>query len=41
MNLFLRNPDLTLRQGQAKLKQKDLDVSHETIQTRLRAHYLK
>jgi transposase len=29
-NLFSRNPGLTLRQGQAKLK-KGLNISHETI----------
>jgi len=41
VNLFLRNPSLTLRQGQAKLKSKGLDISHETIRTHLRAHNLK
>ncbi|KAF2887158.1 hypothetical protein ILUMI_19015 [Ignelater luminosus] len=30
-----RNPGLTLRQGQAKLKQKNLDISYETIRIRL------
>lgn len=37
-NLFSRNPGLTLRQGQSKLKQKGLDISHVTIRTHLRAH---
>ena len=31
VNLFSRNPGLTLRQRQAKLKQKDLDISYETM----------
>ena len=38
MNLFSRNPGLTLRQGQAKLKQKDLDISYETIRTYLKTN---
>ena len=38
VNLFSRNPGLTLRQGQAKLKQKDLDISYETIRTYLKAN---
>lgn len=41
VNLFSRNPALTLRQGQAKLKSKGLDISYETIRTHLRAHDLK
>lgn len=41
VNLFSRNPALTLRQRQAKLKSKGLDVSYETIQTHLRAYDLK
>lgn len=40
-NLFSRNPGLTLRQGQSKLKQKGLDISHVTIRTHLRAHGMK
>ncbi|KYN37588.1 hypothetical protein ALC56_07787 [Trachymyrmex septentrionalis] len=40
VNLFSRNPGLTLRQGQAKLKQKGLDISYEndTIRTYLKAN---
>ena len=40
VNLFSRNPDLTtsLRQEQAKLKQKGLDISYETIRTYLKAN---
>ncbi|KMQ87689.1 transposable element tcb1 transposase [Lasius niger] len=41
VNLFSRNPALTLRQGQAKLKSKGLDISYETIRTHLRTHDLK
>ncbi|EGI66630.1 hypothetical protein G5I_04838 [Acromyrmex echinatior] len=33
VNLFSRNPGLTLRQGQARLTQKGLDISYETIRT--------
>lgn len=43
-NLFSRNPGLTLRQGQSKLKEKGLDISHVThvtIRTHLRAHGMK
>ena len=36
VNLFSRNPSLTLHQ--AKLKQKDLDISYETIRTYLKAN---
>jgi len=36
-----RNPSLTLRQGQAKLKQKSLDISYETIRTYLKANNMK
>ena len=39
--LFSRNPGLTLRQGQAKLKQKGLDISYETIRTYLKANNMK
>lgn len=39
--LFSRNPSLSLRQGQAKLKQKGLDISHVTIREHLRANNLK
>jgi translation initiation factor IF-3 len=38
VNLFSRNFGLTLRQRQAKLKQKGLNISHVTIRTHLRAH---
>ena len=38
VNLFSQNPGLTLRQGQAKLKQKGLDISYETIRTYLKAN---
>jgi len=38
VNLFSRNPDLTLRQGQAKLKQKGLDISYEIVRTYLKAN---
>ena len=38
VNLFSRNPGLILRQGQAKLKQKGLDISYETIRTYLKAN---
>ena len=38
VNLFSRNPDLTLHQGHAKLKQKGLDISYETIRTYLKAN---
>ena len=41
VNLFSRNPGLTLRQGQAKLKQKGLDISYETIRTYLKANNMK
>lgn len=41
VDLFSRNPGLTLRQGQAKLKQKGLDISYVTIRTHLRAHDMK
>ncbi|KAG5327596.1 MOS1T transposase, partial [Pseudoatta argentina] len=41
VNLFSRNPDSTLRQGQAKLKQKGLDISYETIRTYLKASNMK
>lgn len=41
VNLFSRNPGLTLRQGQAKLKAKGLDISYETIRTHLCTHDLK
>lgn len=41
VNLFSRNPGLTLRQGTAKLKQKGLDISYEAIRTHLRAHDIK
>ncbi|XP_011883774.1 PREDICTED: uncharacterized protein LOC105570932 [Vollenhovia emeryi] len=41
VNLFSRNPALTLRQGQAKLKSKGLDISYETIRTHLHAHDMK
>ncbi|EGI67292.1 hypothetical protein G5I_04142 [Acromyrmex echinatior] len=41
VKLFSRNPDLTLRQGQAKLKQKGLDISYETIRTYLKANNMK
>jgi len=41
VNLFSRNPSLTLRQEQVKLKQKGLDISHVTIRTHLRAHGMK
>ena len=37
VNLFSQNPGLTLRQGQAKLKQKGLD-SYETIRIYLKAN---
>lgn len=39
--LFSRNPSLTLRQAQAKLKQKGLDISHVTIRKYLCANNLK
>lgn len=39
--MFSQNPGLTLYQGQAKLKQKGLDISHKTIRIRLRDHDLK
>ncbi|KYN40066.1 hypothetical protein ALC56_05529 [Trachymyrmex septentrionalis] len=32
------NPGLTLRQGQAKLKQKGLDISYKTIRTYLKTN---
>lgn len=35
VNLFKRNPTLTLRQGAAKLKQKGIEISHTTIRTHL------
>jgi len=38
VNLFSRNPGLTLCQGQAKLKQKDLDIPYETIRTYFKAN---
>ena len=38
VNLFSRNPGLTLRQGQAKLKREALDISYETIRTYLKAN---
>lgn len=41
VNLFSRNPALTLRQGQAKLMAKGLDISYETIRTLLHTHDLK
>lgn len=41
VKLFSRNPDLTLRQGAAKLKQKGLDISYEAIRTHLRASDIK
>ena len=41
LNLFLKNPGLTLRQGQAKLKMKGLDISLDSIQRHLRAHDVK
>lgn len=41
VNLFKRNPTLTLRQGAAKLKQKDIEVSCTTIRTHLHAHNVK
>lgn len=41
IKLFLRNPGLILRQGQAKLKQKGLDILHVTIRTHLYAHDMK
>lgn len=41
VNLFTRNPALTLRQGQAKLKQKGLDISYVTIRSYLHAHGMK
>ena len=41
VNLFSRNPGLTLRQGQAKLKQKGLDISYETIRTYLKTNNMK
>lgn len=41
VNLFKRNPTLTLRQGAAKLKQKGIEVSHTTIRTYLLEHNLK
>ena len=36
VNLFSQNPGLTLRQGQAKLKQKGFHISYETIRTYLK-----
>ena len=39
--MFSRNPDLTLRQGQAKLKQKGLDISYDTIRTYLKVNNMK
>ena len=41
VNQFSRNPGLTLRQRQAKLKQKGLDISYETIRTYLKANNMK
>ena len=41
VNLLSRNPGLTLRQGQAKLKQKGLNISYETIRTYLKANNMK
>ena len=41
VNLFSRNPGLTLRQGQAKLKQKGLDISYEIIRIYLNANNMK
>lgn len=41
VTLFSRNPGLSLRQGQAKLKQKGLDISHVTLRAHLRANNLK
>lgn len=41
VTLFSRNPALTLRQGQAKLMAKGLDISYETIRTLLQIHGLK
>lgn len=41
VNLFKRNPTLTLRQGAAKLKQKGIEISHTTIRTHLLAHNIK
>ncbi|KYN45430.1 hypothetical protein ALC56_00124, partial [Trachymyrmex septentrionalis] len=38
VNLFSRNPGLTLRQGPAKLKRKGLDIPYETIRTYLKAN---
>ena len=38
VNLFSRNPGLTLRQRQAKLKQKDLDIPYEIIRTYFKAN---
>lgn len=41
INLFSRNPTLTLRQAQVKLKKKGYNVSHVTIRSHLRAHDVK
>lgn len=41
LQLFSKNPGLTLRQGQARLKEKGLDISHITIRTHLLAHDVK
>lgn len=41
MNMFLRNPGLSLRRGQAKLRQKGINISHVTIRNHLRANNVK
>lgn len=41
VDLFSQNSALTLRQGQAKLMEKGLDISYKTIRIPLRTHDLK
>ena len=41
LNVFLKNLGLTLRQGQAKLKTKGLEISLDSVQRHLRAHDVK
>lgn len=41
VNVFSRNPQLMLHQGQEKLKEKSLDISYKTIRSYLRVHNLK